>query len=316
MAGPGFSKVFFTLGGAEANENALKIARLVTGRHQERRALSQLSRRVDGRARAHRRLAARAARAADSRRRPRPGLLLRSLPVRQDRSTRAIASARRTSATSCSSKGPKSIAAVFLEPVPGANGVLVPPPEYWPIVRAGVRRGRRAARRRRGAHGLWSHRQAVRLPALGRHARHHHRREGPRLGLRDDRRRDRPRARSRSTSTSTSSRAASRTTRIPTACAAALETLKVYEDDELYENAAALGPVLRRELDAIAARIAAEDVRALARPARCARNRGAARPLGRRSAKSSRRASCRCTSTASAAPRSSRRRSASRRPSS
>ena len=32
MAGPQFSKVFFTLGGAEANENALKIARLYTGR--------------------------------------------------------------------------------------------------------------------------------------------------------------------------------------------------------------------------------------------------------------------------------------------
>src|SRR5256885_14462669 len=32
LAGPGFSKVFFTLSGAEANENALKIARLVTGR--------------------------------------------------------------------------------------------------------------------------------------------------------------------------------------------------------------------------------------------------------------------------------------------
>src|SRR4029077_1911039 len=32
MAGPGFSKVFFTLGGAEANENALKMARLYTGR--------------------------------------------------------------------------------------------------------------------------------------------------------------------------------------------------------------------------------------------------------------------------------------------
>src|SRR5579862_466438 len=34
MAGPAFAggKVFFTLGGAEANENALKIARLVTGR--------------------------------------------------------------------------------------------------------------------------------------------------------------------------------------------------------------------------------------------------------------------------------------------
>src|SRR5215468_5106989 len=34
LARPGFSKVFFTLGGAEANENALKIARLVTGRYK------------------------------------------------------------------------------------------------------------------------------------------------------------------------------------------------------------------------------------------------------------------------------------------
>src|SRR3954469_1860840 len=32
MAGPGFTKVFFTLGGAEANENAIKIARQVTRR--------------------------------------------------------------------------------------------------------------------------------------------------------------------------------------------------------------------------------------------------------------------------------------------
>ena len=34
LAGPGFTKVFFTLGGAEANENAVKIARLVTGRYK------------------------------------------------------------------------------------------------------------------------------------------------------------------------------------------------------------------------------------------------------------------------------------------
>src|SRR5262245_19359597 len=33
-APPGFTKVFFTLGGAEATENALKIARLATGRHK------------------------------------------------------------------------------------------------------------------------------------------------------------------------------------------------------------------------------------------------------------------------------------------
>src|SRR5580765_1648625 len=32
LAGPSFTKVFFTLGGAEANENALKMARLFSGR--------------------------------------------------------------------------------------------------------------------------------------------------------------------------------------------------------------------------------------------------------------------------------------------
>src|SRR5690349_21373353 len=32
LAGPSFGKVFFTLGGAESNENAIKIARAVTGR--------------------------------------------------------------------------------------------------------------------------------------------------------------------------------------------------------------------------------------------------------------------------------------------
>src|SRR5690606_5905536 len=34
LAPDGFDRVFFTLGGAEANENALKMARLVTGRHK------------------------------------------------------------------------------------------------------------------------------------------------------------------------------------------------------------------------------------------------------------------------------------------
>jgi len=34
LAGPGYSKVFFTLGGSESNENAIKIARLVTGRQK------------------------------------------------------------------------------------------------------------------------------------------------------------------------------------------------------------------------------------------------------------------------------------------
>jgi beta-alanine--pyruvate transaminase len=42
----------------------------------------------------------------------------------------------------------------------------------------------------------------------------------------------------------------------PTACAAALATLDVYRDEQLFEHAAALGPVLLRELHAVAARLA------------------------------------------------------------
>src|SRR5262249_17362582 len=37
--------------------------------------------------------------------------------------------------------------------------------------------------------------------------------------------------------------------------AAALETMKLYDDEKLYDHAAALGPVLGRELDAVAAAI-------------------------------------------------------------
>ena len=41
----------------------------------------------------------------------------------------------------------------------------------------------------------------------------------------------------------------------PTACAAALETLNLYDDEGSFAHAAKLGPVLRRELDAVAARL-------------------------------------------------------------
>jgi taurine--2-oxoglutarate transaminase len=41
----------------------------------------------------------------------------------------------------------------------------------------------------------------------------------------------------------------------PLACAAALETMKVYDDERMYANAAKLGPVLLRELETIRARL-------------------------------------------------------------
>ena len=91
-------------------------------------------------------------------------------------------------------EGPRSVAAVFLEPVPGANGVLVPPPEYWPLVRAAC-----------DAEGALLVADEV-LTGFGRTGKpfgfqhwdvvagHHHGREGARVGLRDDRRGDRARA--------------------------------------------------------------------------------------------------------------------------
>jgi taurine--2-oxoglutarate transaminase len=42
----------------------------------------------------------------------------------------------------------------------------------------------------------------------------------------------------------------------PTSVAAALETMKIYEEEHMYENAAALGSTLRYELETIAARVA------------------------------------------------------------
>ena len=49
------SKVLFTLGGADANENAIKLARGYTGRHQDPDPLPFLSRRDGGRDGCHRR---------------------------------------------------------------------------------------------------------------------------------------------------------------------------------------------------------------------------------------------------------------------
>ena len=104
-------------------------------------------------------------------------------------------------------EGPRTVAGVILEPVPGANGVLVPPPEYWPIVRKACDAEGALLIADEVLSGLRAHRHRVRLPALGRRAGPHHGREGPRIRLRDDRRGDREHQRSRSTSTITSSRA-------------------------------------------------------------------------------------------------------------
>src|SRR5690242_3750075 len=132
MAGPQYSKVFFTLGGAEANENALKIARLYTKR------LKNIARYRSY----HGASMGAVALTGDWRRaavEPALGGVVHVQDCYCDRCPfgQRVETCKRECATNIGDVMTleQGIAAVFLEPVPGANGVLVPPPEYWPIVR-------------------------------------------------------------------------------------------------------------------------------------------------------------------------------------
>jgi len=253
MAGPGFTKVFFTLGGAESNENALKIARQVTGRQK-----------LVSRYRSYHGATMGAISLTGDWRRPlvEPGLpgVIHVQDCYCDRCPfgQRVETCRRECATNIGAtmalEGARSVAAVILEPVPGANGVLVPPPEYWPLVRRAcdaegalliadeVLTGFGRTGKPFGfqhwdvvpdiittAKGLSSGYATIGAVIVHERVAKHFDEQVLACGL--------------------------TYYAHPLACAAALETLQVYEDERLFENAARLGPVLRRELDAVAARL-------------------------------------------------------------
>ena len=133
-AGRPFSKVFFTNGGADANENAMRMARLVTGRDK---ILSQYRS-------YHGNTGAAVVATGDWRRVPNEfsrghvhffgPFLYRSefwASSPEQECARALHHLERV----IQSEGQASIAAILLEGVPGTAGVLVPPPGYL----AGVR---------------------------------------------------------------------------------------------------------------------------------------------------------------------------------
>ncbi len=132
---PGIEKFLLCLSGAEANENALKIARLVTGRSK-----------VIARWRSYHGASMGAlSLTGDPRRLPtEPGLwgVVRAEDPYCYRCPFGLE--RPTCQTRCAThlerliemEGPDQIAAIFLEGVTGANGGFVPPPDYWPTVRA------------------------------------------------------------------------------------------------------------------------------------------------------------------------------------
>ncbi len=250
LAGPDYTKVFFTLGGAEANENALKMARMVTGRYK-----------VLSRYRSYHGATMGALSLTGDYRRPplEPGLpgAVKALDCYCDRCPfgKNVTSCGRECATSLGEvmELETNVGAVFLEPVPGANGVLVPPDDYWPKVRAAC-----------DAHGALLVADEV-LCGFGRTGRWlgpQHWRVVPDL--------------------ITVSKALTggygvlgavivheRVARHfedhtllaglthyahPLGVAAALEAIKVYEDEGLIQRAAELGPVLLRMIESVASR--------------------------------------------------------------
>ena len=130
----GFDKVFLTNGGADANENAIRMARLVTGRDK-----------VISRYRSyHGNTGAAIVATGDWRRVPNEfarghvhvfgPYLYRSefwATTPEEESARALHHLERV----IQAEGPQSVAAILLETLPGTAGVLMPPPGYL----AGVR---------------------------------------------------------------------------------------------------------------------------------------------------------------------------------
>jgi taurine--2-oxoglutarate transaminase len=134
-AGSRYSKVFFTNGGADANENAIRMARLYTGRDKVLSTYRSY----------HGNTGAAVVATGDWRRVPNEysrghAHFFGPFAYRSDfwstspeeESARALQHLERVIV----SEGASSIAAILLETVPGTAGVLVPPPGYLEGVRA------------------------------------------------------------------------------------------------------------------------------------------------------------------------------------
>jgi taurine--2-oxoglutarate transaminase len=123
-------KVFFTLGGSEANETAIKIAKLVTGRQK-----------ILARYRSyHGATSGTITLTGDPRRWPNepgiPGVVHVLDPYHgPQREVDSAEESLRYLRETIELEGPATIAAFFLEPVPGTNGILIPPDGYLQGVR-------------------------------------------------------------------------------------------------------------------------------------------------------------------------------------
>ncbi|MET1052929.1 MAG: aspartate aminotransferase family protein [Mycetocola sp.] len=135
LAPDGFNKVFFTNGGADANENAIRMARLHTGRDKVLSTYRSY----------HGNTGAAIVATGDWRRMPNEfarghvhffgPYLYRSefwATTPEQEAERALHHLERV----IQGEGPATIAAILLESVPGTAGILIPPPGYLAGVRA------------------------------------------------------------------------------------------------------------------------------------------------------------------------------------
>jgi len=135
-AGEGFAKVFFTNGGADANENAIRMARLVTGK---RKVLS-MYRSYHGNTTTAITATGDPRRWANEPADPSVGhffgpYLYRSAfyaTTPEEESARALEHLEQTIIL----EGASTIGAIIMETIVGTNGVLMPPPGYLEGVRA------------------------------------------------------------------------------------------------------------------------------------------------------------------------------------
>jgi taurine--2-oxoglutarate transaminase len=128
------SKTLFTLGGAEANENALKFARLYTGRHKFIARYRSY----------HGATAGAMALSGDPRRLPVEPLIPGVIHVMDPYCYRCpFGWTLETCHRECIAhveqvilfEGPENIAALVLEGVTGTSGLIIPPDDYWPRMR-------------------------------------------------------------------------------------------------------------------------------------------------------------------------------------
>ncbi len=136
VAPAGLNKVFFTNGGAEASENAVRMARLVTGRPKVLTAYRSY----------HGATGTAIAMTGDPRRWPSESYVTSIVhywgpyayrsPFHSSNEIEESQRALQHLDNVLSVEGPNTVAAIMLESVVGTNGILVPPPGYLAGIRA------------------------------------------------------------------------------------------------------------------------------------------------------------------------------------